>query len=234
LFPHCIEAARLLGVDEEFQGKLEAALKRLPPYRINRLGYLQEWIEDWKAGNQGHNVSPNFTFYPGCSIRLRRDAELAGAIAKWMETRRSGGGWPASWDMAVWARLERGDKVAFCLRNLIRNSLAPNLHNAGANQSDASFGLTAAVAEALLQSHAGEISLLPALPEGWNGGSITGLRARGGYEVSLQWKNRKLQSAEIRTSQGGSCKLRSGERTSEKLLKPGDVVRVDASLASAN
>ena len=234
LFPHCIEAARLLGVDEEFQGKLEAALKRLPPYRINRLGYLQEWIEDWKAGNQGHNVSPNFTFYPGCSIQLRRDAELAGAIAKWMETRRSGGGWPTSWDMAVWARLERGDKVAFCLRNLIRNSLAPNLHNAGANQSDASFGLTAAVAEALLQSHAGEISLLPALPEGWNEGSITGLRARGGYEVSLQWKNRKLQSAEIRTSQGGSCKLRSGERTSEKLLKPGDVVRVDASLASAN
>ena len=150
LFPHCIQAAQLLGVDEDFRGKLEAALKRLPPYRINRSGYLQEWIEDWKPGDQGHNVSPNFTFYPGCSIQLRRDSELAGAIAKWMETRRSRGGWPTSWDMAVWARLERGDEVAFCLRNLVRNSLAPNLHNSGANQSDASFGLTAALAEALV------------------------------------------------------------------------------------
>jgi alpha-L-fucosidase 2 len=234
LFPHCIEASKLLGVDEEFRVKLEIALKQLPPYRINRSGYLQEWIDDWRPGDQGHNVSPNFAFYPGCSIQLHRDPELAGAIAKWMETRRSGGGWPTSWDMAVWARLERGDKVSFCLRNLMRNSLALNLHNSGANQSDASFGLTAAIAEALIQSHADEISLLPALPEGWTDGSISGLRARGGFEISLQWKNRKLQSAEIRSQQGGICHLRYGERTTHKLFKPGELLHVDAALSALN
>ena len=92
LFPHCIEASRILGIDEDFRGKLDAALKRLPPYQINRLGHLQEWIEDWRAGGQGHNLSPNFTFYPGSSIVLRRDPQLAAAIQAWMANRRGGAG----------------------------------------------------------------------------------------------------------------------------------------------
>ena len=164
-------------MDEEFRARLEAALTRLPPYRINRRGFLQEWVEDWEPGNQGHNVSPDFPFYPGSSITLRGDPEL-GAIGNWMETRRPRGGWPTAWDLAMWARLERGDKVAACMRAIVRNSLASNLHNAGSNQSDCNFGYTAGVAEALLQSHAGEISLLPALPTGWTDGSVTGLRAQ--------------------------------------------------------
>ena len=151
-------------MDEEFRAKLEAALARIPPYRINGRGFLQEWIEDWKPGSQGHNVSPDFPFYPGSSITLRGNPELARAIGNWMETRRPRGGWPTAWDIAMWARLERGDKVAACMRAIVRNSLAPDLHNAGSNQSDCNFGYTAGVAEALLQSHAGEISLLPALP----------------------------------------------------------------------
>ena len=232
LFPHCIEAGSVLNLDEEFRAKLEAALKRLPPYCVNRLGYLQEWIEDWRAGDQGHNCSPNFTFFPGNSITLRRDPTLAAAIAKWMETRRSRGGWPAAWDMAVWARLERGDKVATVAQNLVRNSLAPNLHNSGANQSDASFGYTAALAEALLQSHAGEISLLPALPAGWGDGTVSGLCARGGFEISMRWAAGKLQAAEIRSRHGGSCQLRYGEKTAQKSLRPGEVIRVDANLVS--
>ena len=234
LFPHCIEAGKLLGVDAEFRGKLEAALKRIPPYLVNRLGYLQEWIEDWKSGPQGHNVSPNFTFYPGCSIVLRRDPQLAGAIEKWMETRRGGGGWPAAWDIAVWARLERADKVGENVRTFVRHSLAPNLHNQGANQSDATFGLTAAIAEALLQSHAGELSLLPALPTGWRDGSVKGLRARGGFEVSLEWKNGKLESAEISHRDGGSCQVRHGAKTASLRIKPGARIRLDADLAVRN
>jgi alpha-L-fucosidase 2 len=230
LFPHCIEASRVLGVDEDFRGKLQSALKRLPPYRINRLGYLQEWIEDWQAGPQGHNCSPNFTFYPGSSIMLRRDPQLAAAIQKWMERRRSRGGWPAVWDMCVWARLERGDKVGAIVQGFVRSSVAPNLHNSGSNQSDASFGFTAGVAESLIQSHAGEISLLPALPTGWTDGSVEGLRARGGFELDIRWTSGKLQSAEIRSSQGGFCKLRYGERTTNKLLRPGQTIHVDANL----
>ena len=106
LFSHCIEAGKILGVDEVFRARLTAALKRLPPYRINSRGYLQEWIEDWEPGTEGHNVSPNFPFFPGSSITLRGNPELAGAVNKWMETRQARGGWITAWDTAVWARLE--------------------------------------------------------------------------------------------------------------------------------
>ena len=234
LFPHCIEASKLLGVDEDFRGKLEAALTKLPPYQISSQDFLQEWIEDWKAGGQGHNVSPNFTIYPGSSIILRRDPQLAGAIQNWMEKHPARGGFPAAWDISVWARLERGDKVAKGIRSFVTNSVASNLHNRGSNQSDATFGFTAGVAEALLQSHAGEISLLPALPTGWSDGSVQGLRARGGFEVSMEWKNGKLQSAEISNRNGGSCTVRYGEKTATLSVKPGEATRLNAELVSNN
>jgi alpha-L-fucosidase 2 len=233
LFPHCIEAGKVLGVDEEFRSKLEAALTHLPPYQINHRGFLQEWIEDWAPGDQGHNVSPNFTFYPGSSITLRGTPELAGAIGKWMETRRAGGGWPAAWDIAVWARLERSDKTAAWMQAFIRNSLAPNLHNSGSNQSDASFGFTAALAEALLQSHAGQISLLPALPDGWADGAITGLRARGGFEVSMCWRKGKLVSGEIHADRPGLCKVRCGGKAAAFSLGAGQTVRFSGELVAA-
>jgi alpha-L-fucosidase 2 len=151
-----------------------------------------------------------------------------------MDARHSRGGWPLAWDISMWARLERGDKVETCLQTLVQNSLAPNLHNSGANQSDASFGLTAGVAEALLQSHAGEISLLPALPAGWRDGSVTGLRARGGSGVSMVWRNGKLQSAEIRNDRGADCKARYGEKTALLSLKPGVTLRLNSDLVSTN
>ena len=234
LFPHCIAASQVLGVDEDFRGRLEAALNRLPPYQINSRGYLQEWIDDWQPGDQGHNCSPNFTIYPGSSVTLHGTPQLAGAILKWMEQRHSRGGWPLAWDICVWARLERGDKVGNCLQTLVRNSLAPNLYNAGANQSDASFGLTAGVAEALLQSHAGEICLLPALPSGWSDGTISGLRARGGFEVDVQWKKGRLHLAEIRNRNASACKVRYGARTVELSLKPGQTIRLNADLSAMN
>jgi len=230
LFPHCIEASKILGVDEELRARLEAALTRLPPYQINRRGYLQEWIEDWEPGDQGHNCSPNFAFFPGSSIRLRRDPALADAIRKWMETRQARGGWVTPWYISVWARLERSDKVAEFMRGYIRHSLASNLHNRGSNQSDASFGFTAGVAEALLQSHAGEIGLLPALPTGWNDGSVTGLRARGGFEVDIQWKNGRLQTARIRSRNTGPCNVRYGDKTATVPMKAGQAISLKADL----
>ncbi len=230
LFPHCIEASKILGVDEELRARLEAALTRLPPYQINRRGYLQEWIEDWEPGDQGHNCSPNFAFFPGSSIRLRRDPELADAIRNWMETRQARGGWVTAWYISVWARLERSDKVAEFMRGYIRHSLASNLHNRGSNQSDASFGFTAGVAEALLQSHAGEIGLLPAPPTGWNDGSVTGLRARGGFEVDIQWKNGRLQTARIRSRNTGPCNVRYGDKTATVPMKAGQAISLKADL----
>jgi alpha-L-fucosidase 2 len=206
----------------------------MPPYQIGSSGFVQEWIEDWKTGLQGHNVSPNFAFYPGCSITLRGNPEFAAAYQKWMEAHRPGGGFILSWGIAMWARLERGDEVTKCIEAYMRRCPAPNLHNAGANQSDASFGFTAAVAEALVQSHAGEISLLPALPGGWSEGSVSGLRARAGYDVSMQWKNGKLQAADLHNLKGGAVKVRYGQKTAIVTLKPGEAAHLNAELAPAN
>jgi len=260
LFPHCIEAGRVLGVDDEFSGKLNAALKRLPPYQVNSRGFLQEWIEDWRSESEGHCVSPYFTFYPGKSITLRGTPELVAAVAKWMDARPVGGGWPLAWDTAVWARLEKGDKVAACLKAFLRNSMAPNLNNKGSNQSDANFGLTAALAEALLQSHAGNddcrmsnaelekkstevyrgrdanqesefiISLLPALPSNWRNGSVKGLRARGGFDVDMEWHGCELRSAEIRAYKAAVCKVRYGEKRAELSFNAGQTIRLNDQL----
>ena len=232
LFSHCIDTGRILGMDEDFSAKLAAALKRLPPYRINSNGYLQEWIEDWTPGTEGHNVSPNFPLFPGSTITLRGNPELASAINKWMETRQGRGGWITAWDTCVWARLERGEKVEQWLRPLVR-SLADNLHNRSSNQSDASFGLTAAVAEALLQSHTGEISLLPALPPSWSSGAVSGLRARGGFEVAMQWKDDKLQFASIRNAAPATFKVRYGTKTAEFSIKAGQTLRLNAELVAS-
>ena len=223
------------GIDEDFVAKLQAALPKLPPYQINKLGYLQEWIEDWKSGNQGHNVSPNFTFYPGRSITLRGQPELANAIRKWMDAHPSRGGFIINWDMCIWARLERPEQVSACIQTYMKNGPATNLHNRGANQSDASFGFTAGVAESLLQSHADEISLLPALPAGWTDGSVWGLRARGGYVVDLQWKGGKLESATIRAGSNSRVpiRVRNGEKTADLTINAGEVARLNAELRPA-
>lgn len=225
LFSHCIEAGKILDIDDDFRSRLAATLPKLPPYRINSQGHLQEWIEDWTGGTEGHNVSANFPIFPGSTITLRGNPELAGAINKWMETRQARGGWITAWDASVWARLERGEKAEQWLRSLVRSSLGDNLHNTRNNQSDANFGLTAAVAEALLQSHAGEISLLPALPPSWSDGSIRGLRARGNFEVDMIWRDGKLLEAAIRSINGGSAKLRYGSLTREMKLRKGETYR---------
>jgi alpha-L-fucosidase 2 len=234
LFPHCIEASKLLNVDADFRAKLETALTKIPPYQMGKSGFVQEWIEDWKPGPQGHNVSANFPFYPGSSITLRGNPDFAAAYQKWMEAHPPRGGFPLSWGIAMWARLEHGDKVGSLMDEYVNRAPANNLHNAGSNQSDASFGYTAAVAEALVQSHAGEISLLPALPPQWPNGSVQGLRARGGYEVSMEWKDGKLTSAEISSVKGGDFKVRNGEKTASLTLKSGGMIHLNAELATVN
>jgi alpha-L-fucosidase 2 len=234
LFPHCIEASKILGVDADFRKKLEDALTKIPPYQIGKSGFLQEWIEDWKPAPAGHNVSPLFTFYPGRSIRLRRDPELTNAINKWMDANPARGGFPIVWDIAVWARLERGDKVGEVIKKFTGNSLAPNLHNKGSNQSDATYGYTAAVAESLIQSHDDEISLLPAVSKDWTDGSVQGLRARGGYEVSMKWKDGKLQSAQIHNVNGLAFKVRYGDKTARFTVKPGSTIKLNGDLVAMN
>jgi alpha-L-fucosidase 2 len=233
LFPHCIEAGKLLEVDAEFRARLEAALARIPPYQIGKSGFVQEWIDDWQPGNQGHNVSPNFPFFPGSSITLRGNPDFAAAYRRWLEAHPARGGFPLVWDVAMCARLEDGKKVDSGIETYLKGGPALNLHNSGSNQSDASFGYTAAVAEALLQSHSGEINLLPALPSSWADGSVTGLRARGGCEVAMDWKDGKLASAELHSFGGGNFKVRYGEKTASLKIGPGQIIRLDGNLATA-
>jgi alpha-L-fucosidase 2 len=232
LFPHCIEAADLLGIDQNFRQKLDLALAKLPPYQIGKSGFLQEWIEDWNPAPAGHNVSPNFAFYPGSSIRLRRDPKLADAISKWLDAHPAHGWFPLAWDISVWSRLERGDKVAETIKEYINNSPGPNLYNKGSNQCDATFGYTAAIAESLIQSHDGEISLLPGLSSNWKDGAVEGLRARGGYEVSMQWKDGKLQSGRLYNINGAVCKIRYGGKKASFSIKRGSAIRINGDLAA--
>lgn len=229
LFPYVIQFSEILDVDQDLRTKLKEALNNLPPYKVNRLGNLQEWVEDFENGPGGHNFSANFPFFPGKSIQLRRegDSALVKATLHWMEGRRIGGGFPASWDICMWSRLERGDKTA-PLITAGTKGVAVNLYRDGVNnQIDATFGYTAGVAESLLQSHAGEIVLLPALAETWKDGKVTGLLARGGYEVSMEWQAGKLTRCKIKSMQGTPFTVRYGEYSKSIAAKAGSLVIID-------
>ncbi len=235
LFPHCIEAGKILNTDLEFGAKLAEALEKIPPYMIGKDGLLQVWIEDWKRGNEGHNMSANFGFFPGNSITLRGNPDIAAAIQKWLEPRRARTSWTSAWDICDWARLENGVKIdtaikQFFLSPVGRGGIGNNLHNTGSNQSDANFGFTAGIAESLIQSHAGEISLLPALPVTWVNGSVTGLKARGGFEVNMSWKDRKLSACEIKSILGNPCIVRYGEKTKTFDLPSGKSIKITGAL----
>ncbi len=235
LFGNCIEAEQVLNTDQQFGENLTKALKEIPPYQIGENGFIQTWIEDWKRGNEGHNESPNWGFYPGNSITLRGNPELAAAIEKWLEPRREGTGWGAAWDLCVWARLENGARIDtfmidFFRSNDTRRGIGNNFQNTSSNQSDANYGFTAGVAECLLQSHAGEISLLPALPTSWKDGSVTGLKARGGFEVSMEWKDGELTSAEIKSLLGNPCVVRYGEKTKTYNIAAQKSVQISSNL----
>jgi alpha-L-fucosidase 2 len=230
LFPHCIEACKILNIDQEFSAKLADALTKIPPYQIGKDGLLQVWIEDWKRGNEGHNMSANFGFFPGNSITLRGNPEIAAAIQKWLEPRRGRGGWTTAWDICDWARLENGVRVDSTIKNFFRagtrGGIGNNLHNTGSNQSDANYGYTAGVAECLLQSHTGEISLLPALPPSWKDGSVTGLRARGGFEVNIEWKDGKLTKGVIKSLLGNPFVVRCNGKTTNYSVAKGEIVTI--------
>ena len=235
LFPHCIEAGKILNLDQEFGSKLVEALEKIPPYMIGKDGLLQVWIEDWKRGNEGHNMSANFGFFPGNSITLRGNPEIAAAIQKWLEPRQVRTSWTSAWDICDWARLENGEKVdtvikKFFLSRMPGGGIGNNLHNTGSNQSDANFGFTAGVAECLIQSHAGEISLLPALPKSWKNGSVTGLKTRGGFEVNMNWENGKLTTCEIASVLGNPCVVRYGENTRTYNIPKNKSIRISGEL----
>ena len=231
LFTDAIRAAAELNIDKAFADSLAIYRSQLPPMQIGKYGQLQEWLEDVDHTDDHHrHVSHLYGLFPGNQISPFRQPQLFAAVKNSLTYRGDvSTGWSMAWKINLWARLLDGNHAYKLIKDQIKPISAnsggtyPNLFDAHPPfQIDGNFGCTSGIAEMLLQSHDGAIYLLPALPDEWKDGSISGLMARGGFKVDIKWANHKIVKLVIHSSLGGNCRLRVNQQINSLLLTAGN------------
>ena len=242
LFSNTIKAAEALGVDPDYRATLTDLRDRLLAPQIGQWGQIQEWMDDKDDPKDRHrHLSHLYAVYPAYQISRVKTPALAEAARVSLNARGDGTtGWSKAWKIALWGRLGDGARA----HKIAHEMMGANFFNNGFDaiysrgekrgmktyQIDGNLGFTAGICELLLQSHADEIQLLPALPQAWSTGSVSGLRARGGFEVDMEWDSGELVTARIRSKSGGDCVVRYGDATVNLSLAAGDAIELDGQL----
>lgn len=235
LFSNYLEAASVLRADPDYCSRVADMREHLAGPKIGRWGQLQEWIADRDDPKDQHrHTSHLFAVYPGRQISVARTPDFAKAAAVSLAARGEAGdsrrSWTWPWRCALWARLGESENAYRMVRGLLTYNVLPNLFgNHPPFQMDGSFGITAGICEMLVQSHAGEIELLPAVPKEWPEGTVKGLRARGGLTVNVRWAKGTLTQAELRADSDTTATIRYGRRTLVRQIKANSTVKLEGS-----
>lgn len=224
-----IEASKVLGVDNKERKQWQEVLAHLAPYKIGRYGQLMEWSKDIDDPKDEHrHVNHLFGLHPGHTLSPITTPDLAKAARVVLEHRGDGAtGWSMGWKLNQWARLQDGNHAYKLFGNLLKNGTLDNLWDTHPPfQIDGNFGGTAGITEMLLQSHMGFIQLLPALPDAWKDGSISGICTKGNFEVDMSWKNGQLAEATVFSKAGEPCTVRYGDKTLSFKTSKGKVYKL--------